>query len=394
MDSAIPGDIWPEWCRSQPWLVDFLDRVYEEATRFGQQSIYFQHVVLAFVDLDGDPKRFLAEANVDVLKWRDRAIFSLGLNDGMDVFEFQKYPSPGETPKRIHSEVIELLEFAAQEATHAQTPIDGKHLFVAIANHGLEGTTVARARELVGFAPTRRVMASGEDRGLTYRPRAITPIILCGGDERLVLEEAIGFSRQSRSAGNKAKVAVVFVDHPRDDLAWVEKAGAAPVDAGLYQREDAFSAEVIQKLSEADVICFPGGDPEPKYEALIATPALEAISEASNRGAVILGNSGGAMIWGSGVLSRWESFDELQGLPMLSWLDNIIVYPHYRGFALQDDQLRELAAAFPSASVLAIAHLGAVLVEPGWRSVRSLRTWGEYRSAWIESVEDRIKILD
>ena len=135
------------------------------------------------------------------------------------------------------------------------------------------------------------------------------------------------------------------------------------MDSGLTVRDDAASAEACRRLASADVVWLTGGDAAALYDRLWATPALDAIREAHDNGAVVGGVSAGAMVWGAGTLSDFASLGEAEPFPLFGWLGDVVVWAHYA--PSRERALRERLAAFPGCRGLAVAHGGAVVVAPG-----------------------------
>lgn len=144
------------------------------------------------------------------------------------------------------------------------------------------------------------------------------------------------------------------------------------VDAGLVTAEDARSATTLERLASADLIHLTGGNTERLYDATVGSPALAALAEASVRGAVLIGGSAGAMIFGAGMWSDWYTGDPTQkeSVALWAWLDGVVIEPHY-------DEVGRLIwqrpAASPGAIVLGIPSRGAALVLSGWEEVEALR---------------------
>ena len=93
-------------------------------------------------------------------------------------------------------------------------------------------------------------------------------------------------------------------------------------DSGLAYREDAFDADVIERLRTADLILITGGSPERLVECTVDTPALAALREAEARGAVIAGCSAGAVAIGAGMPER----------RLWGWLPGTLIAPHFGGY--------------------------------------------------------------
>ena len=143
------------------------------------------------------------------------------------------------------------------------------------------------------------------------------------------------------------------------------------VDSGLHRRADSVSHDVVARLRTADLIFLDGGLRELLLDALWATPALEAMIDASDDGAVTVGYSAGSEVLGAGCLSDWESGDEEEPLPLLGWLEEMVIQPHCYAPAIED-RLRRTIKAFPGSSGLCLAHGSAVLADRDWRGFRTI----------------------
>ena len=137
------------------------------------------------------------------------------------------------------------------------------------------------------------------------------------------------------------------------------------LDSGLAWRQDAYDAEVVNRLAQADLVLITGGDPKRLYDMTIGTPALSALRSASQVGAVLAGCSAGAVIVGHGMLTGKK--DQRQPILLWDWLQNIIVAPH---FGMYD--ITEWLHAFPGCPALGIPDGGVALILPGWSEVTSL----------------------
>jgi cyanophycinase-like exopeptidase len=148
--------------------------------------------------------------------------------------------------------------------------------------------------------------------------------------------------------------------------------GAHGVDSGLVDRLDAESTEACERLADADLVWLGGGDAAPIYDRLWATPALDAIRHAHDNGAVVGGISAGARVWGRGTLSDFASLGEPEPFPLFGWLEDLVIFNHY--FPTREQAFRRHLAAFPGCCGLAIAHGGAVLVDPSSLDICVLRS--------------------
>jgi cyanophycinase len=201
-------------------------------------------------------------------------------------------------------------------------------------------------------------------------------MVLCGGaSDTALLRQVVALAggRAGGRAGADGPSAVMVdlawasrppaPDERRDALGRLTDAGAVHVaDAGIADREDAHSPEVCRRLAAADLVWFAGGDYGALYDRLWATPALDAIRHAHERGAVVGGFSAGATVWGAGALSSFASDDEPEPFPLFGWLDDLVIFAHY--FPVREGEFRARVAAFPGCRGLGLAHGGAVVVGP------------------------------
>ncbi len=139
---------------------------------------------------------------------------------------------------------------------------------------------------------------------------------------------------------------------------------------------DAASADdpgLAALLAEADLIHFPGGDPDLIPAVLPGTAAWAGVLTALGRGAVLAGASAGAMALGSWT---WTPGGVVQGLGVIP---GIIVVPHAdaRSWA---DNLRRFGGMAPSgAAVLGIGERTGVLI----RATGPWRVVGEAEVRWL-----------
>ena len=107
------------------------------------------------------------------------------------------------------------------------------------------------------------------------------------------------------------------------------------VDAlDVQGRREADERRTIDRLAEADVIYFTGGDQTRLSETLRGTKALDAIRERYEAGAVIAGTSAGAAAMSSTMLARGRSEEGLNKgnveiSPGLGLLPNTIIDTHF-----------------------------------------------------------------
>jgi cyanophycinase len=150
------------------------------------------------------------------------------------------------------------------------------------------------------------------------------------------------------------------------------------VTAGVVPVIDAASAgepSSVAALRAADVIHFPGGDPDLIPTILPDTPAWEAIRDALAGGAVLAGASAGAMALGS-----WTWTPD-GGVPGLGVVDRLVVVPHATERSFGDAVARYRVWAPPDVGALGLAERTGVIGPPEgpWRVV------GEGSAYWLAS---------
>jgi cyanophycinase-like exopeptidase len=145
------------------------------------------------------------------------------------------------------------------------------------------------------------------------------------------------------------------------------------VDAGLLTAIDARSQPVLERLAAADIIHVAGGTASRLYDATIGSPALETIARASAGGAVCIGGSAGAIIWGAGAWDDWYTGDPARKevVPLWAWLKRVVVDAHAQHETRRQWQ-RQCLAALPRCIGLGIPNKAAALVLPGWEEIESL----------------------
>jgi peptidase E len=93
--------------------------------------------------------------------------------------------------------------------------------------------------------------------------------------------------------------------------------------ARVVDASSAKDPDLSARLADADLIHFPGGDPDLVPSVLAASPALEAMRGAWSRGAVLAGASAGAM-----GLAEW-TWTPKGGMHGLGFVRGLAVVPHY-----------------------------------------------------------------
>ena len=133
----------------------------------------------------------------------------------------------------------------------------------------------------------------------------------------------------------------------------------------------------VERLSNADLIHLPGGDPDLVPGTLAGSPALSAIEAAWRRGAVIAGASAGAM-----GLAEW-TWTPSGGIRGLGLVDGLAVVPHYRDIRRSDWQqtLDELAPG--GIGYLGLDERTGVISEANGSDGREWRVAGAGAAYWF-----------
>jgi cyanophycinase len=174
-----------------------------------------------------------------------------------------------------------------------------------------------------------------------HRP---VPLVLHGGGEFLPGDEAflgavLGAADAGRGGTAGAALRVVLVPtaaaRGRPDLAAThgvvafERCAAATgrlIVADVARVVDASSADdpaLADRIGAADVVYFPGGDPDLIPALLRGTPAEHALRTAHERGALVGGASAGAM-----AMAEW-TWTPAGGVRGLGLVSGLAVFPHY-----------------------------------------------------------------
>jgi cyanophycinase len=216
------------------------------------------------------------------------------------------------------------------------------------------------------------------------------PVALHGGGEFLPGDEAFLAALLERAVarsggGRPIRVAVVptAAGRGRPDLAAahgvaaferVAASNGLRVEAGavdVVNRATAADPRLTAQLAGADVIHFPGGDPDLIPTVMPGTAAWAAITDAHAAGAVLAGASAGAMALGSWT---WTPGGGMAGLRVVR---GIVVVPHAKAATWATTIERFGAWAPPGLGALGLAEQTGVIEEPelpgadsiGWRVV-------------------------
>lgn len=334
----------------------------------------------------------LVAAGIGHLDWRDQIVRVLSWGEAQTA-DREGRPMPARRSAdslaelrftgtmTVDATVDHIVAMAQDEADANHDEVGPAHLLLALLLEGecvaaatgrWLGMTPGRVRSLARLRNERRIVAGGVPPAPPSRRLGTGPMVLCGGapdDDLLARVVALAPRRNGRSHPQAVLVELGWktrrtTAEGRCRLAdrWTS-IGAHGVDSGLVDRVDAESNEACERLADADLVWFGGGDAARIYDRLWATPALDAIRHAHDNGAVIGGVSAGATVWGKGTLSDFASLGEPEPFPLLGWLEDLVIFNHY--FPTREQAFRRHLAAFPDCRGLAITHGGAVQVDPG-----------------------------
>ena len=150
---------------------------------------------------------------------------------------------------------------------------------------------------------------------------------------------------------------------------------------GVVNRATAADAGLAGQLHGADVIHFPGGDPDLIPTVMPGSAAWAAITDAHAAGAVLAGASAGAMALGSWT---WTPGGGMGGLMVVH---GIVVVPHAKA-ATWDSTIERFAAWAPEGlGAMGLAEQTGVIDEPlapGSSTIR-WRVVGPGEARWLAS---------
>lgn len=205
------------------------------------------------------------------------------------------------------------------------------------------------------------------------------PIALHGGGEFVAGDEAFltallerGAARPGRDPTRPIRVAVVptAAARGRPDLAAangvaafdrVAADGGFDVEASsveVVSRATAADPTLAARMAEADIIHFPGGDPDLIPSLMPGSAAWAAVMHAHTEGAVLAGASAGAM-----ALGPW-SWTPGGGMAGLRVVRGVVVVPHARAADWIATIERFAAWAPEGLSPLGLAEQTGVIEEP------------------------------
>ncbi|HET7472511.1 MAG TPA: Type 1 glutamine amidotransferase-like domain-containing protein [Candidatus Limnocylindrales bacterium] len=153
-----------------------------------------------------------------------------------------------------------------------------------------------------------------------------------------------------------------------------------PIEVAIARIVDAESAadpDNVELLMTADLVHFPGGDPDLVPAVLNRSAALSALESAWQGGTVVAGASAGAM-----ALAEW-SWTPHGGIHGLGFVAGIAVVPHY-----DDVRRTRWQAALDAVAPGGIGYLGldertGVIAEPNGPTGRAWRVAGQGAAHWF-----------
>jgi cyanophycinase-like exopeptidase len=231
------------------------------------------------------------------------------------------------------------------------------------------------------------------------------PIALHGGGEFLAGDEPFlaallwrAVERAGRpTSGRPIRIAVVptAAARGRPDLAGsngveaFERVAAASslelvaATVPIVNRATAADAGFAAELAAADVIHFPGGDPDLIPTIMPGTAAWAAINDAHDAGAVLVGASAGAMAFGPWT---WTPGGGMAGLHVVRGL---VVVPHAQAATWSSTIERFAAWAPEGLGALGLSEQTGVIEEPLLRGSLTIdwRVVGPGEARWLADPE-------
>ena len=133
----------------------------------------------------------------------------------------------------------------------------------------------------------------------------------------------------------------------------------------IYKREDAFNSEYIERIKNAGLIYFSGGDPSHIAEVFKGSPLWDAIVAQWESGTSLAGCSAGAMAFGGKIIGIRRSH-VTEGLGLLPEIE---VIPHYDKFLgwLPDRITAAIIREDANTTLLGIDEDTALYYTDAWR---------------------------
>lgn len=172
-------------------------------------------------------------------------------------------------------------------------------------------------------------------------------------------------SRAISAIVDESPIAFVPAAQPADPtygaafLSYYAELGAPPgYVVPITDQASARDPANYRRLARASLVFIGGGDTLQLIQTLDGTPAIEAIAEAFDSGAVIAGISAGAM-----VLGKWGlSADTDKILPGWGWVSDSLIVPHYTPD--RSARVRSALQRYPEALALGLPDNVALALGP------------------------------
>ena len=144
-----------------------------------------------------------------------------------------------------------------------------------------------------------------------------------------------------------------------------DRIGSECIYLPIHERDDAFNAEFVEKISGAGLIYFSGGDPHRVAEIYRDSPVWQKIVEEWRTGTSLAGCSAGAMAFGGSIMGLRRS-QHSEGLALLP---DIEVIPHYDKMLgwLPDRVAAFIAQSITRGTLLGIDENTALVLTDAWR---------------------------
>lgn len=137
------------------------------------------------------------------------------------------------------------------------------------------------------------------------------------------------------------------------------------LDAGLQTREDARDPAVTDVIRSADIVLVTGGEPARMKQVIHDTPALLALREVYEGGALVGGGSAGAMIFGQGMLDGPRGNQAPTRL--LGWLSDMVIAPHLGNYPIEP-----WLKAYPASTFLCLPDEAIAVATDNGRTITSV----------------------
>jgi cyanophycinase-like exopeptidase len=126
----------------------------------------------------------------------------------------------------------------------------------------------------------------------------------------------------------------------------------------IHDQQSANDPANYRRLANASLIYIGGGSLRRLLEALEGTPAIDALAAAFDGGAVIVGESAGAMLLGKWGVSTQQG----KIYPGWGWVSDALIVPHYT--VERTGQVRAALQRYPEAIALGIPDDVALALGP------------------------------